>query len=152
MEVIRRCRRSVTTADFFNNWNETQNERNRMFELFKKTVFAGIGAAVTTKERVESMLQEMVEQGKMTRDEAERMAEKIAADGKDEFEKTKKEIRDNFTRMFAKDKVVKEEDFKRLELRVSILEEKEAARDLGEVSKQKASEGQGPTPPPSAAI
>lgn len=108
-----------------------------MLELFKKTVFAGIGAAVITKERVESMLQEMVEQGKMTRDEANRMAEKIAADGKEEFEKTKREINNNVTRMFAREKVVKEEEFHKLELRVSVLEEKEAARELNEISKEK---------------
>lgn len=118
-----------------------------MLELFKKTVFAGIGAAVTTKERVEAMLQEMVEQGKLTRDEAERMAEKIAADGKEEFENTKQEIKDNFSRMFAKEKVVKEDDFRKLELRVSILEEKEAARDLSEVSKHKAPGDKADTPP-----
>ncbi len=114
-----------------------------MLDLFKKTIFAGIGAAVTTKEKVESMLQEMVEQGKLTRDEAERMAEKIAADGKEEFERTKHEIKDNLSRMFAKDKLVKEDEFRKLELRVSILEEKEAARDLSEVSKKS---------PPSSAV
>lgn len=123
-----------------------------MLELFKKTIFAGIGAAVTTKERVEAMLQEMVEQGKLTRDEAERMAEKIAADGKEEFERTKREINENLSKMFRREKLVKEDEFRKLELRVSILEEKEAARDLSQVSKQKATEGQAQTPPPPTAI
>ncbi len=110
-----------------------------MLELFKKTVFAGIGAAVITKERIENRLQELVEQGKMTRDEAARMAEKIAADGKAEFERTRREISDNVSRMLGRD-YVKRDEFRQLELRVSILEEKEAAHELNEIRKEKAEE------------
>lgn len=121
-----------------------------MMELLKKTVFAGIGAAVTTKERVESMLQELVEQGKLSREEAERMAEKIAKDGKEEFERTKREVGDNLSQMLNRENLVTKDDFRKLELRLSILEEKEAARDLGDVGAQKAADHQGKTPPPSA--
>lgn len=122
-----------------------------MLDLLRKTVFAGIGAAVTTKERVQSMLNELVEQGKLTQEEAERMAEKIARDGKAEFERTKEEISSNLQSMFGKEKMVTESEFRRLELRVSILEEKEAARNLSQISKSKAAEnaGQAPPPPPS---
>jgi polyhydroxyalkanoate synthesis regulator phasin len=119
-----------------------------MLELLKKTVFAGIGAAVTTKERVETMLQELVEQGKLTQEEAARMADKIAKDGKEEFERTKQEISDNFSRMFGRDKPITADEFRKLELRVSILEEKEAARNLSQISEQKAAEGQAESPPP----
>jgi polyhydroxyalkanoate synthesis regulator phasin len=118
-----------------------------MLELLKKTVFAGIGAAITTKERVETMLQEMVEQGKLTREEASRMADKIARDGKEEFERTQKEISRNLSQMFSKSDVVSIDDFRKLELRVSILEEKEAARELSEISEQKQAPGQVETPP-----
>lgn len=119
-----------------------------MLELLKKTVFAGIGAAVTTKERVETMLQEMVEQGKLTREEASRMADKIARDGKEEFERTQKEITRNLSQMFSKSDVVSMDDFRKLELRVSILEEKEAARELSEISEQKQGPGQAEASPP----
>jgi polyhydroxyalkanoate synthesis regulator phasin len=126
-----------------------------MLELLKKTVFAGIGAAVTTKERVETMLQEMVEQGKLTREEASRMAEKIASDGKEEFERTQKEISRNLSQMFGKSDAVSLDDFRKLDLRVSILEEKEAARALSEVSEQKKAGGEAkdsPPPPPGGSL
>lgn len=119
-----------------------------MLELLKKTVFAGIGAAVTTKERVETMLQEMVEQGKLTREEASRMADKIVRDGKEEFERTQKEITRNLSQMFSKSDVVSMDDFRKLELRASILEEKEAARELSEISEQKQGLGQAEASPP----
>jgi len=133
----------------------TQRKKNIMLELLKKTVFAGIGAAVTTKERVETMLQEMVEQGKLTREEASRMAEKIASDGKEEFERTQKEISRNLSQMFGKSDAVSLDDFRKLDLRVSILEEKEAARALSEVSEQKKAGGEAkdsPPPPPGGSL
>lgn len=117
-----------------------------MLELFKKTVFAGIGAAVITKDRIESMLQEMVEQGKITRDEASRMAEKIAAEGRDEFERTREEISNNFSRMFKRTRFATAEDFLELERRVNLLEERVAARDLNDVSQKRADEGSAETP------
>src|SRR5690625_7305829 len=104
-----------------------------MLELFKKTVFAGIGAAVITKDRIETMLQEMVEQGKITRDEASRMAEKIAAEGREEFERTKEEISSNFSRMFKRTKFETAEDFLALERRVRRLEERDTTRDMNVV-------------------
>lgn len=111
-----------------------------MLDLLKKTIFAGIGAAVVTKERVEKTLNELVEQGRITRDEAERMAEKIAADGKAEFEKTKEEVAQNIQRALGRDKAVNDTEFRKLETRVSILEEKEAAREMKEISQEKSSE------------
>lgn len=119
-----------------------------MLELLKKTVFAGIGAAVVTKERVQTMLSELVEQGKLTQEEAERMAEKIARDGKVEFERTKEKISDNFQEMFGRDKPIKESEFRKLEFRVSLLEEKEATRSLSQISQEKAAEEAAKTPPP----
>ncbi len=124
-----------------------------MLELLKKTVFAGIGAAVTTKERVQAMLHELVEQGKLTQEEAERMAEKISRDGKAEFERTKEQISNNFQQMFGKEKVVKESEFRKLELRVSLLEEKEATRSLRKISEEKSEQhSDTPPPPPAASI
>ena len=121
-----------------------------MLELLKKTIFAGIGAAVVTKERVQTMLSELVEQGKLTQEEAERMAEKIARDGKAEFERTKERISDNFQEMFGRDKPIKESEFRRLELRVSLLEEKEATRNLKQISQEKAAGEAAKTPPSSS--
>ena len=51
-----------------------------MFEMFKKSLFAGLGLAVVTKTKLEKVLEKLVEEGKMSREEAEKMGiEKIAA-------------------------------------------------------------------------
>ena len=48
-----------------------------MIDLVKKTMLAGIGLAVVTKDKVLESLDELVEKGKLTKEEAVAMSEKI---------------------------------------------------------------------------
>ncbi len=57
-----------------------------MIDLIKKTLLAGVGAAVITKEKVEDTLDDYVRQGKVKADDAKIIASKIAEQGKKEFE------------------------------------------------------------------
>jgi len=52
-----------------------------MIDTIKKTLLAGVGAAVVTKDKVEAALEDFVKQGKVSSGEARAMAEKIAAEG-----------------------------------------------------------------------
>jgi polyhydroxyalkanoate synthesis regulator phasin len=65
-----------------------------MIEAFKKTLLAGIGAAVVTKDKVQAGLEDFVKQGKVTAADARAMAEKIAEDGRREFEDASAKISD----------------------------------------------------------
>ena len=57
-----------------------------MIELIKKTLLAGVGAAVITKEKVEDSLDDYVRQGKVKAEDAKIIAAKIAEQGRKEFE------------------------------------------------------------------
>jgi polyhydroxyalkanoate synthesis regulator phasin len=57
-----------------------------MIETFKKTLLAGLGAAVVTSEKVQAGLEDFVKQGKISAADARAMAEKIAGEGKREYE------------------------------------------------------------------
>ncbi|MFO1447519.1 MAG: hypothetical protein U1F61_05135 [Opitutaceae bacterium] len=57
-----------------------------MIDVIKKTLLAGVGAAVVTKEKAEAALEDFVRQGKVTSADARIMAEKIAEQGRREFE------------------------------------------------------------------
>ena len=57
-----------------------------MIDLIKKTLLAGVGAAVITKEKVEDTLGDYVRQGKLKTDDAKIIAAKIAEQGRKEFE------------------------------------------------------------------
>jgi polyhydroxyalkanoate synthesis regulator phasin len=57
-----------------------------MIDTIKKTLLAGVGAAVITKEKVQDALDDYVRQGKIKADDARIIAEKIAERGRREFE------------------------------------------------------------------
>lgn len=57
-----------------------------MIDLLKKTLLAGVGAAVITKDKIEGTLDDFVRQGKVNAADAKIMAEKIADQGRKEFD------------------------------------------------------------------
>jgi polyhydroxyalkanoate synthesis regulator phasin len=57
-----------------------------MIDTFKKTLLAGLGAAVVTKDKVQAGLEDLVKQGKITATDAKAIAEKIADEGRREFD------------------------------------------------------------------
>ncbi len=65
-----------------------------MIETFKKTLLAGLGAAVVTKEKVQAGLDDFVKQGKISTADARALAEKIAAEGRREFEEASSKLGD----------------------------------------------------------
>lgn len=58
-----------------------------MIDTFKKTLLAGLGAAVITKEKIQEGLEDFVKKGRISAAEAREMAEKIAEEGRREFDK-----------------------------------------------------------------
>ncbi len=73
-----------------------------MIDLIKKTMLAGIGATVTTKEKIEGVLHEYVEKGKLSTQDAKNLADRIVADGKQEFEQAKNDLGQRFQELLKK--------------------------------------------------
>lgn len=63
-----------------------------MINAIKKTLLAGIGAAVITKEKVEAGLDELVSQGKLSAADARVFARKLARDSRREFAELSDEL------------------------------------------------------------
>jgi len=63
-----------------------------MIDLIKKTLLAGVGAAVITKEKVEDSLGDYVRQGKVKAEDAKIIAAKIAEQGRKEFEEVSQSL------------------------------------------------------------
>lgn len=93
-----------------------------MIDTIKKTLLAGIGAAVITKEKVESALGEFVQQGKVSSAEARQMAEKIAEQGRREFETLSHELNEKLRDAFSRGERQTRERIEALEARVAALE------------------------------
>ena len=97
-----------------------------MIDAIKKTLLAGVGAAVITKEKVEAALDEFVKQGKVSSHEAREMAEKIAADGRREFESLSRELNETWREWFKREERRTQERLEALEARVKELERRNA--------------------------
>ena len=93
-----------------------------MIDLVKKTMLAGVGLAVVTKDKVLESLDELVEKGKLTQDEAAAISEKIVEEGQAETEKAKVEASKLFNEMLHRANVVTKDQYEALSARVADLE------------------------------
>jgi polyhydroxyalkanoate synthesis regulator phasin len=59
-----------------------------MIDLIRKSLLAGVGAAVVTKDKIEDAFDEFVKDGKLNATDAKIIANKIAEQGRKEFEET----------------------------------------------------------------
>lgn len=99
-----------------------------MIDLIKKTLLAGVGATIITKEKVEAALQDYIRQGKVSAGDARIMAEKIAEQGRKEFEIMSAELAAKFRELAEKADLTHKARIEALEARVKKLEQALAAR------------------------
>lgn len=95
-----------------------------MIELVKKTMLAGIGLSVVTKDKVLESLEDLIEKGKLTKDEAAEVSEKIVQEGSEQTEKAKVEAGKLFTEMLQRANIVTKDQYDVLAARVTELEGK----------------------------
>ncbi len=93
-----------------------------MIELMKKTMLAGVGMAVVTKDKVLESLDEFVEKGRLTKEEAAQMSERIVEEGREETEKAKVEANKLFNDMLQRANLVTKSQYEALQARVTALE------------------------------
>lgn len=103
-----------------------------MMDLIKKSMLAGIGAAVVTKEMAQKTLDEWVEKGKVSSDEAKEMANKIVEQGREEYDKARSDLGKMFDEAMARAHVVTRRELAALEARVAALEAEQQSETKGE--------------------
>lgn len=103
-----------------------------MIDVIKKTLLAGVGAAVITKEKIEGALGEFVKQGKVSAEEARAMAGKIADQGKQEFEEASQNLSTRIKELLNRNDAANQTRLAALEARVTELESRLAEPAKGE--------------------
>lgn len=93
-----------------------------MEETLKNLMYQGLGVIAITKEKMEKSIADLVEKGKMTREEGKKLYEEISAEtskaGKEFKENTKESIRE----WIEKSGIPSREEFEALRARVEKLE------------------------------
>ncbi|MFX3681288.1 MAG: phasin family protein [bacterium] len=93
-----------------------------MIDLLKKTLLAGVGAAVITKDKIEGTLDDFVRQGKVNAGDAKIMAEKIADQGRKEFDELAADLNERIATVLDRKTTDHEARIAGLEERVRVLE------------------------------
>jgi polyhydroxyalkanoate synthesis regulator phasin len=95
-----------------------------MIDLIKKSLLAGLGVALVTKEKVEEALGEFVREGKVNASDARIMAEKIAEQGRREFDDLSARLAAKLKEFTAQADEASRARLAALEQRVLVLEQK----------------------------
>lgn len=93
-----------------------------MFEIFKKSLFAGLGLAVVTKSKLESVLEKLVEEGKMSRDEAEKMGKELLESGEKQWTDFEGRLQETVKGFIANMDICKATDLKKLEKKIKAMD------------------------------
>ncbi|MBW1981452.1 MAG: phasin family protein [Deltaproteobacteria bacterium] len=95
-----------------------------MFETIKKSLLASLGAAVVTKEKVEEATRHWVDEGKISTEEAERLAQELVESGRHQWEDMQTRISETVRKGLATFDIGSKKEFQELQEKVEQLEKR----------------------------
>ncbi len=106
-----------------------------MFDMLKTGLLAGLGAAIITKDRLEEVLDGLVDQGRISRDEARKIVDELSDGGRREWERLHEVLLDGMRKALETMDVASRRHQEELEKRVQNLEQRLAMAEdrLGRV-------------------
>jgi polyhydroxyalkanoate synthesis regulator phasin len=116
--------------------------RNSLRELLAEALFAGVGAAALTKDRVDDLVDELTARGQMTRDEARDVVDDVTGRWRGDALRMSERASTSLTGVLRELGLVTRREWEELELRLSQLEHR---LRLLETERAKSA---GPPPPP----
>ena len=106
-----------------------------MFEIFKKSIFAGLGLAVVTKTKLESILEKLVEEGKLSRGEAEKMGKELLESGEKQWTDFESRLQETIKGFLGNMDIPKASDVKKMEKKIKALDLRLKAMEGSKVTK-----------------
>ncbi len=94
-----------------------------MLDLMKKTVFAGIGMAAMTKEKVEEISRECVAQGQLSEKEGEKFVAELMQRSEESRAELRQQVEKVVENLIQKMELVRNDELKRLENEIVALKE-----------------------------
>lgn len=93
-----------------------------MMDFIKKGLAFGLGLAVTSKERAEKLVNEMVQKGELSKEESKDIVRQLIQRGEEEKDELKRFMREQLKQMMDELNVASKDDIRRLEERLQNLE------------------------------
>lgn len=100
-----------------------------MLDFIRKSLLAGIGAAVVTKEKVESLTKKWVDDGKISREEAEKLTNELVESGQKQWDDLQSKISETIKKGLEGLKLVTRTDLEALSRQMEEIEKRLAALD-----------------------
>ena len=95
-----------------------------MLELIKKGYYLGLGVLTLTREKAESIADELIERGEATSSEKKRLVEKLLERAKEEETKLTEKMEEAFKKVVDKGDFATKEDIARLEKKLDAITSK----------------------------
>ena len=95
-----------------------------MLELLKRGMFAGIGAAVLTRDKIREATRKLVKEGGLSSEEAEKLTEDLVNSGGREWEDINSKFQSSLKKISENLEVVRKKEFLDLKTRVELLEQR----------------------------
>jgi polyhydroxyalkanoate synthesis regulator phasin len=94
-----------------------------MIELIKKAMLTGLGVASLTKEKIEEIGRDFVEQGKLSQQEGEKLVEDLLAKAEESKQEIKKQIEERIEEILKKMNLVRMSDLDELKSQIKELQD-----------------------------
>ncbi|MTV50730.1 hypothetical protein GJ688_17495 [Heliobacillus mobilis] len=95
-----------------------------MLDVVRKALLAGLGALTLTKERAESLVDELVKKGEMSKEDASKIVSELLEKSKEQREVVADTIKTEFHRVRNDFGFVTRKEYEALEARIAKIEEK----------------------------
>lgn len=112
-----------------------------MLELLRKGLMAGLGAVVITRDKIREATRTLVDEGKMTTDEAEKFADDLVSSGEREWEDINSKFQSTARKWSDNVEMARKKDLRDLQEKVELMEER--LRVLEEAHREKSGEAPG---------
>ena len=99
-------------------------------DAVRKGLLTGLGAALLTRERIGQVMDRLVQEGKVTTDEARRMTDELVEKGRGEFKDLQERIQESLHKGLRELDVATTKDHETLEKRIESLEKANQALEI----------------------
>ena len=100
-----------------------------MLELLRKGLMAGIGAVVLTTEKIQESVKKLVEEGKISTEEGEKLAQELVKSGERQWEGITTKMADTSKKWSEGMEYVKRKELEELKERLEKVEQRLAAME-----------------------